>query len=382
MKRLALAVLLIASISVAQTLPSRPDAQGLAPTKNTTVNPQIVIPAGTTVSLALTNPILARSAKVGDSVYAETAFPVAVNNQMAIPSGTYVQGQIDTLIRPGWLSPHAEFQMHFTKIIFANGYTIPLNGSDGVGVGLPTAIPDDVIAAVAKPYVLVSSTSDVLLDNGSQLEMVLQIPLRLDAAKVAAALRQSNPGLPDQFKSATRCRPIPGSPGSPDTVIPGTPGTPGTPDIVIPGAPGMPPTVIPGTPATPGTPDTVMHGSPSTPYMPCPAPPVVTSYVKLQNYRETFQIAARVQLSGKSLSAGSYQAAWRGPGFSTQVDISQNGNPVVSVPARVVILNRKSPADVPGTQADSGGTISLQSLRFAGQNFALYFDQAVAQSVP
>ena len=66
---------------------------------------------------------------MGDSVYAETVFPVAVNNQMAIPLGTYVQGQIDTLTPPGWLSPHAQFQMHFTKIIFADGYTVELPGS-------------------------------------------------------------------------------------------------------------------------------------------------------------------------------------------------------------------------------------------------------------
>jgi hypothetical protein len=64
--------------------------------------------------LALTSPILAKTAKGGDSVYAQAVFPVAVNNQMAIPPGTYVQGQIDTLTRPGWLSPHAQFHIHLT----------------------------------------------------------------------------------------------------------------------------------------------------------------------------------------------------------------------------------------------------------------------------
>ncbi|MGO8789060.1 MAG: hypothetical protein ACLQVL_16985 [Terriglobia bacterium] len=380
MRRLAVAILFTALTSVAQSTPLHSDLQSQVPASNPTAISSLVIPAGTTVSLALTNPIMSKTAKAGDSVYAETAFPVAVKNQMAIPAGTYVQGQIDTLLRPGWLSPHAQFQMHFTKIIFASGYTVELGGTQLVQVGqpppgTPLAPPDDVIPAVANAYVLVSSASDVLLDNGTQFEMVLQIPLSLDAAKVAAAVRQSNPESLAQFRSATRCRPFPGSPGTPDTVIPGTPGTPGTPDIVIPGAPGTPPTVIPGTPATPGTPDTVLHGTPGTPYIPCPGPPVVTSNPKVQNYRESFRIDAPVQVSGKPLPAGSYQVTWGGSGPVAQVGILQDGKAVLTVMARVVLLNRKSSADTPGTQTNSDGSLSLQSLRFAGETFALYFDQ-------
>lgn len=279
-----------------------------------------------------------------------------LNNQMAIPPGTYVQGQIDTLTRPGWLSPHAQFQIHFTKIIFANGYTVELAGPQNVTTGQPPAQPasaasgtplapaDDVIAAVVNAYVLVSSASDVLLDNGSQVEMVLQVPLRLNAAKVAAAVRQSNHAPLAQFKSATLCRPI-FVLGTPGTVIPGTSG------MVIPQGRGI---------------------------VPCPSPPILTSNPKVQNYRESFQIDAPVQVSGVQLSAGSYQVSWEGSGPLAQVDILQNGNIVISVQARVVLLNRKSPADAPGTRTNSGGSVFLQSLRFAGQTFALYFDQGDA----
>ncbi|MGA2606930.1 MAG: hypothetical protein ABSH01_05660 [Terriglobia bacterium] len=390
MRRLAIAILLSALACAAQTAPPQPDSQGGAQARSTPAESRIVVPAGTTVSLMLTSPILAKTAKAGDSVYAQAVFPVAVNNQMAIPPGTYVQGQIDTLTRPGWLSPHAQLQIHFTKIIFANGYTVELAGPQNVTTGQPPAQPasaasgtplapaDDVIAAVATAYVQVSSASDVLLDNGSQVEMVLQVPLRLNAASVAAAVRLSNPALLAHLKSATLCRPIPGTPGTPDTVIPGTPGTPGTPPTVIPGGPGMPDTVIPGTPATPGTPDTIMPGTPGTPGVRCPSPPVVTSNLKVQSFKESFQINAPVQVSGMQLSAGSYQVTWEGSGPLAQVDILQNGNIVVRVRARVVLLNRKSPADAPGTRTNSDGSVFLQSLRFAGQTFALYFDQGEA----
>jgi hypothetical protein len=379
-----MAILLTALTSAAQTVPPQPDSQARMQAGSTTAQSRIVVPAGTTVSLMLTSPILARTAKVGDGVYAQAVFPVAVKNQMAIPPGTYVLGQIDTLTLPGWLSPHAQFQIHFTKIIFANGYTVELAGAQNVATGpppaqlasaaseTPPAAPDDVIAAVATAYVEVSSANDVLLDNGAQIEMVLQLPLRLDAASVAAAVRLSNPALLAHLKSASLCRPIPGTPGTPDTVIPGTPGTPPT---VIPGGPGMPDTVIPGTPATPGTPDTVIPGSPGTPGVRCPSPPVVIPNPKVQSYKESFQVNAPVKVSGVPLPAGSYQVTWQGPGPSTQADIFQNGNMVVSVRARVVLLNRKSPADAAGTRTNPDGSVSLHSLRFAGQTFALYFDR-------
>ena len=390
MRRLTIAVLLSTLACAARTAPPPQGSQASAQTKPSAAKSRIVVPAGTTVSLALSSPILAKTAKAGDSVYAQTAFPVAVKNQMAIPPGTYVQGQIDALSRPGWLSPHAQFQIHFTKIIYENGYTVVLPGANNVtsetppaqptsnSAAAPSALADDVIAAVASAYVDVSSSSDVLLDNGTQIEMVLQLPLRLSAASVADAVRRSGSAPLPQFKSATLCRPVPGTPGSPDTVIPGTPGIPGTPPTVIPGGPGMPDTVIPGTPATPGTPDSVIAGSPGTPGVSCPGPPIVTSNPKALNYKESFQINTSDQVSGKQLSAGSYQVSWRGLAPSAQVEILQNGNVVATVPARVVLLNRRSPADEPSMHTNSDGSVSLRSLRFAGQSFALYFDQGAA----
>ena len=86
MRRLAVAILFTALTSVAQSTPLHSDLQSQVPASNPTAISSLVIPAGTTVSLALTNPIMSKTAKAGDSVYAETAFPVAVKNQMAIPA--------------------------------------------------------------------------------------------------------------------------------------------------------------------------------------------------------------------------------------------------------------------------------------------------------
>jgi hypothetical protein len=376
MRRLAIAFLLFAFASAAQTGPLRPSSPDSSQAVNAPTASTITVPSGTIVSLTLTRAIMAKTAKVGDDVYAESAFPVAVNGQMAIPPGTYVQGQIDTLARPGVFSAHAQFQIHFTKLIFANGYTVFIPSLPGAAPGASPGSPDDVIPAVANPYVDVSARSDVLLDNGAQLDMVLQLPLQLDASSVEGAVKVTRPVQPGRFKSATMCQTIPGTPGTPDTVIPGTPGTSGTPDTVIPGVDGAPDTVIPGIPATPGTPDTVIPGSPATPDIPCPGPPVVATNTKAQ--KQSFQISAPFQVSGNSLPAGSYQVTWKGSGPLVFAQILQNKKVVAATQARMVLLNRKSPSAMPGLLNNPDGSVSLQSLRFAGQSFALYFDQTAS----
>jgi hypothetical protein len=328
----------------------------------------IVVPAGTRIQLGLTSPLWNKDSGVGSSVYAQTVFPVVVNNKIAIPTGTYVEGEIDALTRPRVFSPHAQFQIDFTKIIFSTAYTVELPDRSATAA-------DDVIAAVATPYVQVSSASGLLLDNGSQIEMVLQVPLALDANSVAAALRQPNAVQLGQAQS-TFCRPVPGSPGTPDTVIPGTPGTPGTPPTVIPGGPGQPDTVVPGTPPTPGTPDTVIPGSPGTVGIPCPAPPVVMPHANTQQYKESFPLSIAARVDGTPLPAGRYEASWRGldPAELVQVQIFASGGSTVSTRARVVLLDRKAAADQAMTRTNADGSVSLDSVRFAGQSFALYFE--------
>ncbi len=220
----------------------------------------------------VTRPEWAQSAKDGDAVYAQTSFPVIAGRTMAIPAGTYVEGTIEGVTMPTRKLGHAEIEVLFTKIIFANGYTLMLPGSGVPGSANPQ--PGETLIAVT---IQTTTANDLLLDNGSEIEMTLGAPLELDAKQIALSIPLSRVPAPGQLQSATLCRDIPGSPGTPgtsDTVIPGSPGTP---DITVPGGPGMPDTVIPGTPATP---DTVIPGTPGTPGDPgytCPAKPLVIS---------------------------------------------------------------------------------------------------------
>jgi hypothetical protein len=229
-------------------------------------------------------PIWAGTAKPGDPIYAQTNFPVTAGNSIALPAGTWVEGVIEAVIRPTRKLSRAQLQILFTKIIFANGYTIALPDISTAALATsgqneaPTAAP-----TAANVTIQVSTANDLLLDNGAQIEMTLVAPLALDARQIANAVPLSHAPAPGKFRSATLCRPTEGvlgtlgTPGTSDTVIPGTPGTPsitipqgpGMPDITIPGTPGTPATVIPGSPGTPGTPD--------IPGTVCPAAPIVIS---------------------------------------------------------------------------------------------------------
>lgn len=187
---------------------------------------QVTVPAGTTVLLHLKSPIDTHSAKVGDGVYCETSFPVTIDNTMAIPAGTYVKGHITRVERSGRIKGRAELQVHFTTLIFPNGYTIELpgalqntpgaehstvadkegtikangqKGKDAATIGTTTAggaavgglatgtlkgagIGGGIGAGVGLIKVLATRGQEVRLPTGTSLEMVLERPLTVDVS--------------------------------------------------------------------------------------------------------------------------------------------------------------------------------------------------------
>jgi hypothetical protein len=181
----------------------------------------ITIPAGTRIPLALVSQITSK-ARPGDGVRAATTFPVTVDSQLAIPVGTFMEGVIDKVKKGGRSGP--SLQMHFTRILYANGYSVPIEGNNTQARAVPpegsfreaSAIagegePSYVLAAQHSPgpskaaaigitvgvaaagaiaVVLLTRHAgggvDVLFDTGWQFEMVLQAPLSVDAASIAA----------------------------------------------------------------------------------------------------------------------------------------------------------------------------------------------------
>lgn len=118
-------LLLLGGLAAAQTAPT---AAVPAPTSAAEVK-LVTIPAGTRIPLALKQAISTKTAREGDPVYAETAFPFVMNDRIMIPAGTYVQGKIMHTQRGGHVKGRAELLIHFTSIIYPSGYTVMLGGN-------------------------------------------------------------------------------------------------------------------------------------------------------------------------------------------------------------------------------------------------------------
>ena len=227
-------------------LPEATSAVQAAPTTATQAVPApapapapniINIPAGTKVLLEVRSAINTKSARPGDGVYLSSTFPVVVGNRVVLPSGVYVQGVVDSVVRPGRGigAQKAQLNMHFTSMIFPNGSVVEIpgvvnsmpgaehqkvNGDEGTieqdggsnkahnagetaKVAVPTGATIGSIGglqaghplagglegagaglAAAGIVALFTRGADVNIPSGTQVEMVLQRPLLVQEANI------------------------------------------------------------------------------------------------------------------------------------------------------------------------------------------------------
>jgi type IV secretion system protein VirB10 len=195
-----------------------------------------IVPAGTKVLLQLRSAVNTKSAKPGDGVYLASTFPVVVGNRVMIPSGVYVQGMVDRVVRAGHVKGRAQLDMHFTSIIFPNGSVVEIPGmvnslpgahkqsvkDDGEGtieqaadkgrnagevakIAIPTGGTIGAIGGLGSGHPLAGGIAgigaglaatglvalftrgaDVDIASGTQVEMVLQRPLILEESNLSA----------------------------------------------------------------------------------------------------------------------------------------------------------------------------------------------------
>ena len=99
--------------------------------------PTITLPAGTAVPLTLMNPVKSKSTKPGDQVRALVAFPVTVGSRLAIPAGTFAEGTVTQVSAKPLKNQAPALRVHFTRLLFANGYSVVLNGENTQSFLLP-----------------------------------------------------------------------------------------------------------------------------------------------------------------------------------------------------------------------------------------------------
>jgi type IV secretion system protein VirB10 len=210
------------------------------PVRPHTLGEEWVVPSGTKIPVVLKHAISTKSAKPGDPVYAQTTFPVVIDEKVMIPAGTYVQGTISQVTRPGRVKGRAELLFHFTTLIYPNGYTVMLPGAvdqipgqehskikdqegtvqqegekgkdaktvataagTGAAIGAVTegglkgaAIGAAGGSAVGTAIALLSRGSDLKIEQGTAVDMVLHRDVTLNSDRVMQAANTFAPQTP------------------------------------------------------------------------------------------------------------------------------------------------------------------------------------------
>ena len=130
--RILMALFLLCSIGIAQehatSNANSNSPNSLKPSPRAGAS-DVTIPAGTRIPVILKNTISTKSNHVGDPIYAQSTFPVAIDDRIVVPAGTYVQGRISSIKPAGRIKGRAEVLIYFTTLIYPSGYTVMLPGS-------------------------------------------------------------------------------------------------------------------------------------------------------------------------------------------------------------------------------------------------------------
>lgn len=87
----------------------------------------VEVPAGVVIPVELKNTIHSRSAYAGQDVYCVTNFPIAIEDKMLIPGGSYLKGIISKVVQPGRLTGKAQLVVRFDSLVLPNGITRPMS---------------------------------------------------------------------------------------------------------------------------------------------------------------------------------------------------------------------------------------------------------------
>jgi type IV secretion system protein VirB10 len=182
---------------------------------------EVTLNEGTKLTLRLNDHLSTKTARSGDRFSAEVVTPIYKGNTVVIPAGTIVNGRVGNIKRPGRIKGRAEMDLRFESIRLPNGFEEPIvarfanldrrekgevdregtikgqgsKGKDtaviatggGVGAGIGaiaggakgTAIGGGAGAIIGLGTVLATRGKDLELQRGTELDIVLDRPLRI-----------------------------------------------------------------------------------------------------------------------------------------------------------------------------------------------------------
>jgi hypothetical protein len=207
----------------AAVLAQRPNAAGGA-----VVEEEFLVEAGAKILLSLVNSVNTKDAAPGQRIYLQTEYPVLVKRRVVIPKGSYVMGTVTEARRAGRVKGKPSLYLRFDSLTLPNGVTRDLRsrpgamdqnidreegkitgeggkGDDARTVGQTTAAgaavgglagaaagragTGAVIGAAAGAAggligVLSSRGPELILPQGTTMEMVLDRDLRFKASEI------------------------------------------------------------------------------------------------------------------------------------------------------------------------------------------------------
>jgi hypothetical protein len=235
-----------------------PQVEPGAPAARPMSDPEIVVPAGTTLPIVLNTFLNTRSSQVGDTFYADTTYPIWIQQRLAIPRGSIVRGTVTYVQRPGKVKGKGRISIRFEDVLLPNGVkhqlvgelhglhgpgvekidrkteTIEMGGSQGKdtaeiigpagegaligaigGGGQGAGIGAGAGAAVGLATVLFTRGQDLVLGPGTQFDVILRQPLRFSYTELEftrdelSSAERSNfrrPAAPQQQQQGGRSR--------------------------------------------------------------------------------------------------------------------------------------------------------------------------------
>lgn len=82
---------------------------------------ELTVPEGTVIPIVLTVYLNTRSSQVGDMFYADTTYPVWIQQRLVIPKGSTIRGTVTEVVKPGKVKGKGRLAVRFDDILLPNG---------------------------------------------------------------------------------------------------------------------------------------------------------------------------------------------------------------------------------------------------------------------
>jgi hypothetical protein len=209
---------------------------------------EILVPPGTVIPIVLSSYLNSKSTQVGDTFYADTVYPIWIQQRLVIPKGSTIRGTVTGVTRPGRIKGKGRLAIRIDDVLLPNGVkrdlvagfkgihgpgeeqldrrseSVEAGGTQGedagtvvsntgkgaiigvlAGGGKGAGIGAGAGAAVGLATILLSRGRDLILDPGTQFDIELKQPIRfaygeLDftAAQIEGAQRTPIPRQSNQ----------------------------------------------------------------------------------------------------------------------------------------------------------------------------------------